>query len=138
MAKRRITRSGDRDPFAGNALQGATPRGTGNHPTNNIRSARSTRDAYTTQITHGGQRGTVTLPPVRHQEVAGSHGNRMTMTNTMDTVGHGGYRQRLVNEANKRFGTGHQSLALRNEYINAGMERHHEASIEAKRRKYPR
>lgn len=120
--------------------------GTGNHPLNGgarpnmkrdnaerLRNATSTQQAYAPEMTIQGKRGVMQLPPVRHGEVAGGHGNRMTMTNTMDTVGHGGYRRRLAAEAKKKFGRNAEAIG---QYMEQGMKAHHRASQEAKRRKY--
>ena len=119
--------------------------GTGNHPLNGakpnlkrdnaqqLRNATSTQEAYTPEMIIRGKRQRVQLPPVRHGEVAGGHGNRMTMTNTMDTVGHGGYRRRVAAEAQRRYG---RDATSKGQFIEQAMKRHHEAAIEARKRKY--
>ena len=135
--RKKLTTTG-RDPFNQRAA-GAT----GNHPTNNIRAAkqnamaaRNTQEAYSANLSHGGRQGRVTLPPVRWEQLHGA--NRQTKPNVMDTQGHGGYRARLNAEAIRRYGSGSQSLELRNKYIQAGMDAHSAAQEEVMRRKYNR
>lgn len=119
--------------------------GTGNHPLNGssrhtrasnasrLRNATSLGEVYRPDMVIQGKRYTAQLPTVRHGEVAGKHGNRMTMTNTTDTVGHGGYRRRVAAEAQKLFG---RNATAKGQYMEQAMKAHHKASQEAKRRKY--
>lgn len=116
-------------------------RGTGNHPLNgstkainakSLREAQSTPQAYQATLNIKGKRKQVQLPPVRHQEVAGGHGNRMTMTNPHDIAG--GYRAKLAAQARQTYGSRNQAAI--NQHVEQGNKHHYKAMIEARKRKY--
>lgn len=116
-------------------------RGTGNHPLNgstkalnssNLRTAQSTQQAYKTTMNIQGKRQQVQLPPVRHGEVAGGHGNRQSRTNPHDIAG--GYRAKLAHQARSMHGSRNQEAI--NQHVEQGNKHHYKAMIEARNRKY--